>query len=129
MPKQQILPPQHQERQPGLQSEMRPRPKSQDFEYRAAGKLKDKVAIITGGDSGIGRAVAVTFAKEGADVAIVYLNEHDDANETKRQVEQEKRRCILIPGDVGDENFCRQAVRRTMDELGRLHILVNNAAE
>src|SRR5437764_8479114 len=102
MPKQEILPPQHQERQPGLQSEMRPKPKSQDHEYRPAGKLKDKVAIITGGDSGIGRAVAVTFAKEGADVAVVYLNEHDDAKETAKLVEREERRCLMISGDVGD---------------------------
>src|SRR4051795_1013454 len=103
MPKQETLPPQHQERQPGLQSEMRPRPKSQGFQYKAAGKLKDKVAIVTGGDSGIGRAVAITFAKEGADVALVYLNEHDDANETKRLVEQQERRSLAIAGDTGDE--------------------------
>src|SRR5438128_11775640 len=114
MPKQEILPPQHQERQPGLQSEMRPRPKSQDFDYRAAGKLKDKVAIVTGGDSGIGRAVAVTFAKEGADVAVVYLNEDDDANETRRLVEQQDRRCITISGDIGDEKFCRDAIERSV---------------
>lgn len=108
---------------------MSPRPKFEERAYKGSGKLDQRVALITGGDSGIGRAVAVAFAKEGADVAIVYLNEHEDAQETKRQVEQEGRRCLLIAGDVGDEAFCRQAVRLTMDQLGRLHILVNNAAE
>ena len=96
---------------------------------RGSGKLDGRVALITGGDSGIGRAVAIAFAKEGADVAIVYLNEHEDARETQKQVEQEGRRCLLIPGDVGSEEFCRRAVRQTMDGLGQLHVLVNNAAE
>jgi hypothetical protein len=96
MPQQETLPLQHQERQPGIQSEMRPRPKSQDFEYKPAGKLKDKIALITGGDSGIGRAVAVTFAKGGADVAVVYLNEHQDANETRKVVEQQDHHRITI---------------------------------
>ncbi|KAH0533481.1 hypothetical protein GP486_009004, partial [Trichoglossum hirsutum] len=86
------------------------------------------VAIVTGGDSGIGRAVAVLFAREGADVAIVYLNEHEDAEETKRHIEKEGRRCILIDGDVKDVDFCNLAVQRTVDELGKLDILVNNAA-
>ncbi|MHB1416086.1 MAG: SDR family oxidoreductase [Chloroflexota bacterium] len=122
-------PPQHQERQPGLESEMRPRPRAQDPGYRGSGKLHGKVAIITGGDSGIGRAVAIDFAREGADVAVVYLNEHGDAEETKRLVEQEGRRCLLIAGDVGDEDFCRQAVQRTVDEYGKLNVLVNNAGE
>ncbi|HEX8203844.1 MAG TPA: SDR family oxidoreductase [Isosphaeraceae bacterium] len=125
----QIQPPQHQDQQPGRESEMSPRPQFEERAYRGSGKLAERVALITGGDSGIGRAVAVAFAKEGADVAIVYLNEHDDAQETKRQVEQERRRCILMAGDIGDERFCQQAVRRTMDELGQLHVLVNNAAE
>jgi NAD(P)-dependent dehydrogenase (short-subunit alcohol dehydrogenase family) len=125
----QLQPPQQQDRQPGLESEMTPRPQSEERTYRGSGKLSERVALITGGDSGIGRAVAIAFAKEGADVAIVYLNEHDDAQETKRQVEQEKRRCILMAGDIGDERFCQQAVRRTIDELGQLHVLVNNAAE
>ena len=122
-------PPQHQDRQPGLESEMTPRPQAEDSTYQGSGKLRDKIALITGGDSGIGRAVAIAFAKEGADVAIAYLNEHDDAKETKQKVEQEGRRCVAIAGDIGDEAFCQQAVQQTVDELGKLDILVNNAAE
>jgi NAD(P)-dependent dehydrogenase (short-subunit alcohol dehydrogenase family) len=123
------LPPQHQNRQPGLESEMTPKPRSQNPDQRGSGKLQDKVAIITGGDSGIGRAVAVAFAREGADCAIVYLNEHNDAQETKRLVEQEGRTCLTIPGDIGDEAFCRQAVEQTLQKFKKLDILVNNAAE
>ena len=122
-------PPQHQNQQPGKESEMTPRPRAEDRTYRGSGKLRGKVALITGGDSGIGRAVAIAFAKEGADVAIVYLNEHEDAEETRRRVEREDRRCLTIAGDVGDESFCCQAVEQTTRELGRLDILVNNAAE
>ncbi|MGC6585221.1 SDR family oxidoreductase [Paenibacillus sp. Dod16] len=125
----QTLPPQHQDHRPGTESEMHPKPEFESNEYKAAGKLKGKVALITGGDSGIGRAVAVYYAKEGADVSIVYLNEHKDAEETKRQVEQEGRKCLLIAGDVGDDAFCRDAVTETVEKLGRLDILVNNAAE
>ncbi|ODP29045.1 SDR family oxidoreductase [Paenibacillus sp. PK4536] len=125
----QTLPPQHQEKQPGIESEMTPRPEFKAPAYQAAGKLKDKVAIITGGDSGIGRAVAILYAKEGADVAIVYKDEHGDAEETKKFVEQEGRKCILLPGDVGDESFAKQAVEKTVSELGKLDIVVNNAAE
>ncbi|MGV7115905.1 SDR family oxidoreductase [Paenibacillus sp. KACC 21273] len=125
----QTLPPQHQEKQPGIESEMTPRPEYKAPAYQAAGKLKDKVAIITGGDSGIGRAVAVLYAKEGADVAIVYKDEHSDAEETKKAVEQEGRKCILLPGDIGDESFAKQAVEQTVSELGKLDIVVNNAAE
>jgi NAD(P)-dependent dehydrogenase (short-subunit alcohol dehydrogenase family) len=124
-----IFPPQSQARQPGIEAEMTPRPAAEDFEYRGSGKLKGKVAIITGGDSGIGRAVAIAFAKEGADVAVLYLDEHQDAAETKRQVEQEGRRCITIAGDIGDEPFCQRAVEQTVRELGKLDIVVNNAAE
>ena len=124
-----LQPPQHQEQRPGIESEMTPRPRAEDPGYRGAGKLQGKVALITGGDSGIGRAVAVAYAKEGADSAIVYLNEHGDAEETKRLVEKEGYRCVTIAGDIGDERFCRQAVERAIGELGRLDILVNNAAE
>ncbi len=125
----QTLPPQHQNQQPGIESEMNPLPKYEPSDYMAAGKLKGKKVIITGGDSGIGRAVAVAFAKEGADLSIIYLNEHDDAKETKRQVEQEGRKCLLIAGDIGDESFCKNAVNQTVQELGGLDILINNAAE
>jgi NAD(P)-dependent dehydrogenase (short-subunit alcohol dehydrogenase family) len=108
---------------------MRPEPLCDDPEYRAAGKLEGKAALITGGDSGIGRAVAVCYAKEGADVAVFYLNEHEDAAETKRLVEQYGRRCLTIAGDIGDSGFCREAVDRAAQKLGGLDILVNNAAE
>jgi NAD(P)-dependent dehydrogenase (short-subunit alcohol dehydrogenase family) len=114
---------------PGRESQMQPRPKADDEKYKGSDKLLGRRALITGGDSGIGRAVAIFYAKEGADVAIVYLSEHEDAEETKRQVEKYGRRCLLIAGDIGDENFCREAVKRTVDALGGLDILVNNAAE
>ncbi|MBL0385723.1 glucose 1-dehydrogenase [Tumebacillus sp. ITR2] len=127
--KKQAFPPQHQNQQPGIESEMNPRPKYENQGYKAAGKLAGKVALLTGGDSGIGRAVAVLYAKEGADVAIVYLNEQGDAEETKRAVEAEGRRCLLIPGDVGDEAFCRDVVAKVVQEFGKLDVLVNNAAE
>jgi NAD(P)-dependent dehydrogenase (short-subunit alcohol dehydrogenase family) len=127
-PKQQ-QPPQQQTRRPGLESEMTPRPQSEDADHRGSQKLQDKVALITGGDSGIGRAVAIAFAREGADVAIIYLNEHKDAEETKRLVEKEGRRCLTIAGDVGHEEFCQDTVARTVESLGRLNVLVNNAAE
>jgi NAD(P)-dependent dehydrogenase (short-subunit alcohol dehydrogenase family) len=122
-------PPQHQDREPGLEKEMKPRPKSSDPAHRGSDKLEGKTALITGGDSGIGRAVAIAFAREGADVVVVYLDEHEDAKETQRLVEAEGRRCLLVAGDVGREAFCRDAVKRTVDGLGRLDILVNNAAE
>jgi NAD(P)-dependent dehydrogenase (short-subunit alcohol dehydrogenase family) len=130
MPKEKKLrPPQHQKRQPGREYKMRPQPRSGASDYIGSGKLRDKVALITGGDSGIGRAVAVLYAKEGADVAIVYLNEHKDARETQRLVESQGRKCLLIAGDIGREKFCRAAVRETKRELGKIDILVNNAAE
>ena len=125
----QTLPPQHQDRQPGVQSEMRPQPASGEHTYLAAGKLKGRAAIITGGDSGIGRAVAVAFAKEGADVLVCYLDEHDDAQETRRLVEAEGRRCGMLAGDVGSEAHCDAIVRQALDMFGTIDVLVNNAAE
>ncbi|MBF2001848.1 MAG: SDR family oxidoreductase [Synechococcales cyanobacterium M58_A2018_015] len=127
--KEHLQPPQEQSQQPGLETEMTPAPKAEDSNYRGSDKLKGKVALITGGDSGIGRAVAIVFAKEGADVAVAYLNEHQDAEETKRRVEQEGRRCILMAGDIGDESFCQKLVQDTVKAFGKLDILVNNAAE
>ncbi|HEX3159252.1 MAG TPA: SDR family oxidoreductase [Gemmatimonadaceae bacterium] len=121
------MPRQHQAK-PGAEREMTPRPRYEAPMYRGSGKLRGMVALVTGGDSGIGRGVAVLYAREGADVAIVYLNEHDDAREAQRSVEAEGRRAILIPGDVTDPQFCRDAVERTVQELGKLDVLVNNAA-
>ncbi|WP_013322819.1 SDR family oxidoreductase [Gloeothece verrucosa] len=126
---QELQPPQHQEIRPGLESEMTPQPESENEQYTGSGKLNHKVALITGGDSGIGRAVAIAFAKEGADIAIVYLNEHEDANQTKQRVEELGRRCVTLAGDIGDEQFCQKAVQKTVDEFKQLDILVNNAAE
>ena len=129
MPKEKKLqPPQHQNRRPGREYKMKPRPKVED-ERPGCGKLKGKVAVITGGDSGIGRAVAVAFAKEGADVAAVYLEEHKDAAETEQMVARHGRKCLLIDGDIGDEKFCQNVVKETVDEFGKIDIVVNNAAE
>jgi NAD(P)-dependent dehydrogenase (short-subunit alcohol dehydrogenase family) len=118
----------HKDQEPGHESQLEPKP---DWEprYPGSGRLQDKVALITGADSGIGRAVAALFAREGADVAIVYLCEHDDANFTKGIVEKEGRRAITIAGDVGDKQFCERAVQQTIDRFGRLDVLVNNAGE
>lgn len=127
--KKQQFPPQHQNHQPGIESEMTPLPTFKRKTSVGCEKLKDKVAIITGGDSGIGRAVAVAFAQEGADISIIYLNEHNDAQDTKKYVEAEGRKCILISGDVGEEKFCFEAVRKTISEFNHLDILVNNAGE
>jgi NAD(P)-dependent dehydrogenase (short-subunit alcohol dehydrogenase family) len=128
MPEQKTLPPQTQGQQPGRETEMHPRP---DYAPRfpGSGRLEDKVAIVTGGDSGIGRAVAVLFAREGADVAILYLDEGEDARETVRLVEAEGRKCLAIAGDVGDPSFANRAVDQVLDRFGRLDVLVNNAAE
>jgi NAD(P)-dependent dehydrogenase (short-subunit alcohol dehydrogenase family) len=123
------IPPQHQEHQPGSEAIMIPRPESAAKDYLASGKLKGKVALISGGDSGIGRAVAIAFAKEGADVAIVYLDEHQDAKETKRHVQDAGRQCITLAGDIGKEDFCRKMVDATISSFGKLDVLVNNAAE
>ena len=128
-PTPQDIPPQKQDVQPGREAQMTPQPEYQAPEYRGSGKLQGKVALITGGDSGIGRAVAVLFAREGADVAVVYLNEHNDARKTEELIRAEGRRCLLISGDVGDPAFCKQAVEQTVRELGGLNVLVNNAAE
>jgi NAD(P)-dependent dehydrogenase (short-subunit alcohol dehydrogenase family) len=121
-------PPQHQDEQPGMEYKMTPRPQAEDDSYRGSGKLRGKVALITGGDSGIGRAVAIAFAKEGANISIVYLDEHKDAQDTQSMVEEHGVSCILLPGDIGDEEFCRNAVEQTVQQLNRLDILVNNAA-
>lgn len=118
----------HEDQLPGHESQLEPKP---DWEPRFKGsdRLKDKVALITGADSGIGRAVAALFAREGADIAILYLCEHDDAAKTKEIVEKEGRRAITIAGDIGDKDFCESAVKQTVDQLGKLNILVNNAGE
>lgn len=121
-------PPQHQDQQPGREYKMVPRPKAEDESYRGSGKLSGKIALITGGDSGIGRAVAIAYAREGADVAIVYLEEQRDAEETRMQVEEEGRTCQLIAGDIQDEQFCRNAIEQTVGAFNQLDILVNNAA-
>jgi len=115
-------------KKPGLEAHLEQKPQYQGPDYRGSDKLLDMVALVTGGDSGIGRAVAVLFAREGADVAIAYLNEHEDAAETKQAVEKEGRRAILLPGDVADPDYCRHAVEKTVETFGRLGILVNNAA-
>ena len=117
-----------QDQEPGHESQLEPKP---DWEprYRGSDRLQGKVALITGADSGIGRAVAALFAREGADVAIVYLCEHDDANKTRQIVEREGKRAITIAGDIGDKQFCENAVRKTLDEFGKIDVLVNNAGE
>ena len=123
------IPAQEQEQQPGFETEMKPSP---DFKQNLAGKaqrLPGKKAVVTGGDSGIGRAISVAFAKEGADVAILYLDEHEDAEETKKQVEQEGRQCLLIAGDIGGEAFAKEAIQKVAGEFGPFDILVNNAGE
>lgn len=123
------FPPQDQPQQPGIEHVMVPRPLFNNPAYVGTGKLLNKAAIITGGDSGIGRAVSVAFAKEGADLTIVYLNEHQDALETKSYIEGLGRQCLLIAGDIGDESFCRHVVDNTIETFGHIDILVNNAGE
>ncbi|GBF94167.1 NAD(P)-dependent oxidoreductase [Raphidocelis subcapitata] len=124
-----VLPMQQGGSQPGVEAKMIDKPIHIRETYQGSGKLQDKVAIITGGDSGIGRAVALHFAREGAHVAILYLNEHQDAKETEALVQKEGRKCLLFAGDVGDEKVCQEVVSKTVSELGRLDILVNNASE
>lgn len=121
------IPAQHQDRQPAYEGPMTPAPEYMP-RYPGSGRLRDKVALVTGGDSGIGRAVSVLFAREGAQVAIVYLNEHEDAETTKRAVEEEGSEALLISGDQRDRDFCFAAVRKTVEHFGKLNILVNNAA-
>lgn len=122
------FPPQHQEVQPGIEAQMTPKPIFDNPDYKGSGKLKNKIALITGGDSGIGRATAVAFAKEGADLAIVYLNERADALETKAYIEKLNQKCILFEGDITNPEFCTQAVKGTVEQYSHIDILVNNAA-
>jgi len=121
------FPPQHQPIQPGIENIMCPRPIFNNPDYIGSCKLKNKVALITGGDSGIGRAVSLAFSKEGADIVIVYFNEHIDAEETKALVEAEGRRCVLIAGDLREESFCKKIVEDTISAFGQLDVLINNA--
>jgi NAD(P)-dependent dehydrogenase (short-subunit alcohol dehydrogenase family) len=121
-------PAQSQEHKPGLESLMNPKPQFDRESYIPSGKLKGKVALITGGDSGIGRSVAILYAKEGANVAIVYLSEHEDALDTKKLVEEQGGKCLLLAGDIGNEKFCHDAIQDTISQFGKLDVLVNNAA-
>jgi len=120
-------PPQHQNENPGLEELMHPQPESILPTYRPAGKLKSKVAIITGGDSGIGRAVALNFCLEKASIVIVYLSEHQDAEDTARLITKKGGKCLLICGDIGDPDFCKQVVEKTLKKFKKIDILVNNA--
>lgn len=122
------VPPQHQNRHPGIEAQMNPKPIFDDPNYKASNKLENKTALITGGDSGIGRAVAVAYAKEGADISIVYYDEHEDAEATKKIIKGLGRKCLLIPGDITDAAFCKSAVEKTVESFRRLDVLVNNAA-
>lgn len=123
------FPAQHQDKQPGYESLMNPQPIFEDQNYQPSGKLQGKVALISGGDSGIGKATAILYAKEGADIVIMYLDEHEDAKATQKIIEHLGRRCITIAGDIGDEIFCAEAVQQTIHQFGHLNILVNNAGE
>jgi len=128
-PQEPDIPPQHQDRQPGSEQAMTPRPQAEARNYRGSSKLQGKVAVVTGGDSGIGRATAIAFAKEGANLVIVYLDEHRDAQETQRYVEAEGRECMLLAGDVGDPAFCTRVIDTAIASFGRLDVLVNNAGQ
>lgn len=121
--------PKKQNKQPGIESKMKPAPDVDDAKYQGSKKLKNKVAIITGGDSGIGHAIAIFFAKEGADIVIAYLNEHKDAKKTKSQIEKLGQQCLLISGDLSKEKFCKRVVKKTIDYFGHLDILINNAGK
>lgn len=120
--------PRQQQSPPGVTSAMSPRPDHGERSYRGSGRLSGKAAVITGGDSGIGRAVAIAYAREGADVLVSYLDEHEDAEETKRWVEEAGRRCVLVPGDVADPAHCRSIIGTAAEEFGRVDVLVSNAA-
>lgn len=123
------FPLQHQDHQPGTEDQMQPEPQSVDPSYKGSDKLKGKVALITGGDSGIGKSAAIYFAKEGANIAIAYLEEHEDAEKTKQAIQAEGQECLLIAGDIGSETFCKDVVNKTLDKFGQIDVLVNNAAE
>ncbi|MEH6386966.1 MAG: SDR family oxidoreductase [Pseudomonas profundi] len=125
----QTLPPQHQKHRPGEEGEMHPEPIYISEQYKAAGKLEGKVAIVTGADSGIGRAVAVYFAREGADIVMLYLEEHADAEHTRKEVERAGSKVKVYAGDVAEEALCRKVVEETVAEWGQIHVLVNNAGE
>ncbi len=125
----QAFPPQQQAHQPGSEAQMRPRPVIEGKDYKPAGKLMDKVALVTGGDSGIGAAAAIAFAKEGANVVITYLEEQQDANHVRNLIEQQGVGCLAVAGDIGDEAFCTRLVNDTVSRFGKLDIVVNNAAE
>lgn len=128
-PQKKVRPAQHQSHQPGDENKMTPLPKSLDFNYCASAKLKDKVAIITGGDSGIGRAIAFLYALEGANVVISYLDEHEDAEITKKTIESIGQSCLILSGDIADPDFCEKIVKETIKKFKKLDILVNNSAE
>ena len=123
------IPEQKQDKQPGFESIMNPRPIFENPNSIGSSKLLNKVALITGGDSGIGKAVALSYAREGADIAIIYLDEHEDAEDTKKLIESKGRKCILIPGDIGDDTFCLNAINITIKEFNKIDIVVNNAGE
>lgn len=127
--KPEVIPPQHQSQQPGIESAMYPQPEGMMEHYKAAGKLEGKVALVTGGDSGIGRAICIAYAKEGANVAFVYLNEDNDADTTIEHVTAEGAECVAIKGDISSKEFCEKVVSDVVEQLGGLNILVNNAAE
>ena len=123
------MPPQHQDDQPGHENQMHPQPIYIEPDYQGSNKLQGKAAVITGGDSGIGRAVAIAYAKEGADIVIAYFDEHEDAEKTRQLIEACGRQCVALAGDVGDEGFCRAVIEAAIDRYGRLDVLVNNAAQ
>ena len=123
------MPPQHQDDQPGHENQMHPQPIYIEPDYQGSNKLQGKAAVITGGDSGIGRAVAIAYAKEGADIVIAYFDEHEDAEKTRQLIEACGRQCVALAGDVGDEAFCRAVIEAAIDRYGRLDVLVNNAAQ